>query len=961
MHDPLKTLRTTLADRYEIGGEVGRGGMAVVYEGLDLETGGKVAIKVIRPEYAGAMAETRFHREIRLARTLNHPNVLPLLDSGDAGDFTYYVMPLIEGESLEERLEREGSLSVENAVSIVSQVADGLAYAHDRDVLHRDVKPGNILLEDGRAVLSDFGVARALDVASGGTLTTSGVILGTPVYMSPEQGAGETDLDSRSDVYSLGCVLFEALAGEPPFSAPTAQAVIAKHIREQVPSIEVVRPDIPPPVAYTVHRALAKTRADRFSTISELRAALLAETAPSDWRGREGARASRRRVGPLIAVAIATILGLWWDPFGWMEPSVALDENLVAIFPFVQIGESDLPEEMGDVLALGISSELERGNPLRPLDGYNWLDAEERKDPEQVTAAKADSIGRAQGARYRVSGSVVTRAGQATVTLTLFDMRLGRQIDRHSERAPVNTEEVLQAGYRAINALLPTLLGADRPFEARSLQERSPAAAALFTFGNREYRSSRFESALTFYEQALAEDSLLVQAALRGADAASWLDRVDQAQTLVAKALRRPEFLAEWERDFAHGLDHYLKGTADSAVTRLERVTRGHPQRADGWFLLGEVHRHLLPRTPESRRLSLEAYQASLGADPEFTPSLFHLVEYALWDGNLDTADSLFRRFTEAGAQENRVRQLELMLTCAKGAVESDFWIQAAETTPGTVLDAAYSLMPSREYAGCAKAGYAAVMATESARRILRIDGALGLQSMLLAEGKEDSLKAVLQAAIDSGISYAYGFYVVDAMAGGGTHQEAEDFLARLSTDLSSLGPQTLWLMGQWASFRGDRAKVDTIASLLETAAREREGLAREAGDPDENLARRRRLFAGAMEAHRAALRGEHQQALKLLAGLRPTATRPNIAWSLWESLAFERLLEAELLLEAGRYEEAEAIAAELDHPAPVIYRALSTRNLELRARIAEARGDSPAADRYRSRLPKNTRQGGIS
>jgi hypothetical protein len=325
----------------------------------------------------------------------------------------------------------------------------------------------------------------------------------------------------------------------------------------------------------------------------------------------------------------------------------------------------------------------------------------------------------------------------------------------------------------------------------------------------------------------------------------------------------------------------------------------------------------------------------------------------------MEAAEAHFERFVAVGAQENRVRQLDLMLRCANGTVASEEWATVAREAPATALDAAYSLMPSGAHSACAKEGFRAVMASDSAERLLRMDGVLGLQSMLLAEGKPASVKTVLGAAIDFGISYAYGYYVIDAIAGGETRQEAIDFLTRLGSDLEARSPQTLWLMGEWAAFNEDLETLEKIVPLLEHAARNQERIARESGDVSDNLARRRRLFADAMAAHRAALRGEREEALAILSDLRPTATRPNIAWSLWESLGFERLLEARLLLDEGRYEEAMAVATELDHPAPVVYRALSNRSLELRARVADAQGDPSLAARYRAKLPETTQEGG--
>jgi serine/threonine protein kinase len=255
---------TVLAGRYTIERELGRGGMATVYLAQDLRHRRPVAVKILRPEVAATLGSQRFLREIEIAARLTHPHILPLHDSGEAGELLYYVMPFIGGESLRDRIHREGRLPVESAIRIAREVADALSYAHAQGVVHRDIKPGNILLEAGHAVVSDFGIARAVTAAAGDEITTSGFAIGTPMYMSPEQVAGSR-VDGRSDVYSLGCVLFEMLAGEPPFGGPSAQAVGAKHIKEPPPPLSQIRPDVPFSVSVALETALAKRPEDRFA------------------------------------------------------------------------------------------------------------------------------------------------------------------------------------------------------------------------------------------------------------------------------------------------------------------------------------------------------------------------------------------------------------------------------------------------------------------------------------------------------------------------------------------------------------------------------------------------------------------------------------------------------------------------------------------------------------------------
>jgi TolB-like protein len=279
----IRRLAESLAERYAIEREIGHGGMATVYLAEDRKHRRPLAIKVLRQELAAALGPERFLREIEIAARLNHPHILPVYDSGEAEGFLYYVMPYVEGETLRERLSRETQLPVAEAVRLAREVADGLSHAHRHGVIHRDIKPENILLSGGHAVIADFGIARAISEAGGDRLTETGITLGTPAYMSPEQGLGQAELDGRSDLYSLGCVLYEMLAGEPPHSGPTTQSVMAKRMSGVIPSVRTVRETVPPALDTVLTRALARVPADRFATVGELAEALNQTAAGPEW------------------------------------------------------------------------------------------------------------------------------------------------------------------------------------------------------------------------------------------------------------------------------------------------------------------------------------------------------------------------------------------------------------------------------------------------------------------------------------------------------------------------------------------------------------------------------------------------------------------------------------------------------------------------------------------------------
>ena len=304
MPDPLSCLSTALAGRYHIEREVGHGGMATVYMARDLKHGRRVAIKVLRAELAHVLGPERFLREIEIAARLQHPLILPVFDSGaesstedDSGRCLWYAMPFIAGESLRDRVEREKLLPVDEAVRIAGEVAEALGCAHAQGVVHRDIKPENILLSDGHAIVADFGIARVLDAADDVRLTETGLALGTPAYMSPEQGAGEAGIDAGSDIYALGCVLYEMLAGQPPFTGSTAQSIRARHAVDPVPSLRSVRPTVSRGLEGVIRRALAKVPADRFASAQEV--VVGAQERPCRGEGRPSragtARGHRRR------------------------------------------------------------------------------------------------------------------------------------------------------------------------------------------------------------------------------------------------------------------------------------------------------------------------------------------------------------------------------------------------------------------------------------------------------------------------------------------------------------------------------------------------------------------------------------------------------------------------------------------------------------------------------------------
>jgi len=339
MPELLNRLQVALADRYRIEGEIGAGGMATVYLAQDLRHDRRVALKLLRPELSAVIGAERFLAEIKLTANLQHPHILPLFDSGEADGFLFYVMPFVEGESLRSRLNREKQLPMADAIRITTEVASALDYAHRHGVVHRDIKPENILIHDGRALVADFGIALAASKAGGNRMTETGMSLGTPHYMSPEQAMGEREITARSDVYALGVVLYEMLTGDPPFSGSTAQAIVARVLTETPRPILPQRHTIPPHVEAAVLTALEKLPADRFGTAAEFAEALAGRgTAPTLRTAAAGAmpgstaggktRLDPVKIGLVGAAVVAAALAAW----GWLRPAPAPEVNRFSLY-----------------------------------------------------------------------------------------------------------------------------------------------------------------------------------------------------------------------------------------------------------------------------------------------------------------------------------------------------------------------------------------------------------------------------------------------------------------------------------------------------------------------------------------------------------------------------------------------------------------------------------------------------
>jgi serine/threonine-protein kinase len=426
---PADALHAGLADRYRIERELGAGGMAVVYLARDLQRDRDVALKVLRSELAALSGVERFDREIRVAARLVHPNILPLLDSGripasEGGDgHLWYTTPFVEGESLRERLMRERQLPLDEALRLTSEIADALAYAHTRGILHRDIKPENILLAAGHALVADFGIARALGEANG-RITQTGIALGTPGYMSPEQSSGDHELDARSDLYALASVSYEMLAGEPPFTGPSAQAVIARRLSQPAPSLRVIRPSIPEVVDETLRRALAPVPADRFASTTDFARALSGASSGAAIAPR-GPRARPRwtAIAAGAAVFAAAVLAAAFVAMRFArQPSLAAVPTTVAgdgairlaVLPFRLIGPDTADRYLAEGITEEVTSALANLGGLRVIDRASVAQYAESAQTKRAmgTALSVDAV---------IDGVLQTAGDKIRVRVRLID------------------------------------------------------------------------------------------------------------------------------------------------------------------------------------------------------------------------------------------------------------------------------------------------------------------------------------------------------------------------------------------------------------------------------------------------------------------------------------------------------------------------------------------------------------
>ena len=681
--DLLERLQRTFAGSYQIERELGGGGMSRVFLATETALKRRVVIKVLSPELVSPVMTARFIREFEVTALLQHPHILPVLAAGERDGLLFFVTPFIEGESLRHRLEREPKLPIRDTVRILAELSTALAYAHERGVVHRDIKPENVLLSNGLAVLADFGIAAALaapeaktSATGGGTrLTAVGTSIGTAGYMSPEQVAGDPNVDGRSDIYSLAVMGYEMLTGAPPFVRNSAIATMNAHLTEKPAPVSATRPDAPGAVAAAVARALEKDPAARFQTAREFGDAL-----GISFTGEQtsGATAKSRRARLIAAAGIVGVAvagaGVWAAVN--RGGASTLDENLVAIAPFEVLDPSlqMWREGIVDVLAMN----LDGAGPLRTVPPTLAV----RRWSGRADKVSATAFGENTGARIAVYGRIIG-AGADTIRLTasVLDVGTGRSL------GDIELREHAQRMDRLADSLTIRILGQLTQTRAIASVRQSSLASATtlpalkaFLQGEQFYRRSNWDSAAVYYRRASEADTMFAPALRRLSNALAW-NLSDGGEGAATAAYRYALLAGERNRGLAPR--ESLLVAADSqagalnlrnetpvnvfALSRrllatLEEGVRRWPNDPELWHRLGDIRFHYLYFVPNGHYADARrAFDRSIELDSAFAPSYIHMPDLALRGQDAEGARRYIRLYLQHNREDNHAARVMRM------------------------------------------------------------------------------------------------------------------------------------------------------------------------------------------------------------------------------------------------------------------------------------------------------------
>ena len=836
MTSPLSDLFVTaLAGRYRIERELGRGGMATVWLAQDLRHDRPVALKVLRGELVASLGPDRFLQEVRIAARLRHPHILPVHDSGEDAGRLWYTMPYVEGESLRQRLVRESQLPLEQALRISDQVLGALGYAHSRGIIHRDIKPENILLEGDQAVVADFGVARAISEAGSERLTETGLALGTPAYMSPEQAAAGRQLDGRSDLYAFGCVLYEMLAGQPPFSAPTPQGLLARHALDPVPPLRTVRDTVPVGVEQSVVRAMAKAPADRFPTAAAFAEALTAPResgstavplAPAPGGGRRGRR------GLLAAAVVAAVVILVAAVyFLWPRPAVPLDANLVAVAPFRVSGAARelgyLREGMIDLVAARLTGE----GSARAADPRSVMLAWRRSagsDADDLPEDAALGVARRVGAGQLLLGGVVGTPGHVSLNASLLAVSGG------APRADARVEGPADSLPRLVDRLIAQLIteGAGESHALDGLVNTSLPALRLYLEGQAAQRRAEYAVAVDRFGRALELDSTFAIAGLALASTAAWTTIPGGARRGLERAWAGRDQLSPRDRALVLaevGPRYPATSTLAQNLEAWEQAATLAPDQPERWYELGDVYFHhgTYLAIPASRRRAEELFRRSVAIDSN-TSALGHLVEVAVLDRDTaavrrlgalylarDTSGDLlgFYRWRVAEGVHDERALTALRAEYARMPLESLWRIMNHPVLDGQSLDDADSAAAAIRARGGSRSDWQRSKTYLHAYYVNRGRPAAALADSAAAEDVEFGPHAALYERV---LDALYGD--ADSASGASAARELSGLAARASAGESRATGQTdLCVASLWRLDHGETAGVSQAIARLRT------------------------------------------------------------------------------------------------------------------------------------------------